>query len=295
MQRRLAGPLVVLVAAACGGQAFTSVANEGSPDAGSIDTGIADSAADGTSGDAARPPDGAEPDAVAGEAGMSEAGIPPVDGGPSDAATCVRTCPYGFDCIAGKCEDHVALHFAPANNPSLQNWRYGYNTSFGGTFVIYPSSWKVGTMGTTTIDVWSIATNNIEPSAFHNHTIGTVLADGMSVPPLAFGLYPGPLGEVSTARWIAPAAGFYSITVTFTGISTPSTVASVGVSVNNLVGLPGTDGSLNRFLGDTNMFAYSGASQKLNASDTVDFYAYSSVTSDDPAGGVEVDATISAQ
>jgi hypothetical protein len=281
MQRRLAGPLVVLVLAACGGEAFTSTPNDGGgADVVAIDTG----SPDGSLEDGARPSDAQGPDAIA-DGGLDGPALPPDGGGSDDgAALCGRTCPAGFLCVLGKCEDRVAVAFSPTKNPAPNaNWRFGYNTSFGGSFFLYPSNWNVATMGTTSIDAWSITSNDDQPSAFRNETLKPVTYDSMTLPGLTVGMNPGPNGEVSVARWIAPVAGFYDISVTFTGISTPSTVASVGLSVNGTVGQY-TGGYLNNF-GEGNTFTYppssdaAVAAQKLNANDTVDFYIFSSLPS----------------
>jgi hypothetical protein len=286
MQRRLAGPLVVLVLAACGGEAFTSTPNDGGgADVGVLDTGVTDGSLD----DGARPADAQGSDgsgAVADGGPMVDGPALPQDGSGSDdaAALCGRTCPAGFECVLDKCEDRVAVGFSAMKNPDANsNWRFGYNTSFGSSFILYPSKWNVATMGTTTIDAWSITSNNDQPSVFRNETLKPVTYDSMTLPALMVGMNPGPNSQVSVARWIAPIAGFYDISVTFTGISTPSTVASVGVSVNGTVGQQGTGGSLNQFT-EGNTFTYPDpaqpvGAQKLNPLDTVDFYIFSSLTS----------------
>jgi hypothetical protein len=300
MQRRLAGPLVVLVLAACGGEAFTSTTNDGGGAVGPIDAGILD----GSLADDARPSDAQGADAIA-DGGPGADGELPQDGSGSDdgAALCGRTCPAGFLCVLGKCEDRVAVGFSATKNPDPNaNWRFGYNSSFGSSFILYPSKWNVATMGTTTVDAWSITTNDDQPSAFRNETLKPVTYDSMTLPGLTVGMNPGPDGEVSVARWVAPVAGFYDISVTFTGISSPSTVASVGLSVNGTVGLPGTSSYLNQF-GAGNAFSYPASSDaavsaaKLNANDTVDFYVFSSLPSAQMAtasvtGGVSIEAKL---
>jgi hypothetical protein len=299
MQRRLAGPLVVLVLAACGGEAFTSTPNDGGgADVATIDADIPD----GSLADGARPSDAEGADAVADGGPLADGPVLPQDGESDDgAALCGRTCPAGFLCVLGKCQDRVAVGFSATKNPDPNaNWRFGYNTSFGSGFILYPSKWNVATMGATTVDAWSITTNDDQPSAFRNETLKAVTYDSMTLPGLTVGMNPGPNGEVSVARWIAPVAGFYDISVTFTGISTPSTVASVGVSVNGTVGQTGTGGSLNQF-GEGNTFTYPDPSQpvpaqKLNALDTVDFYVFSSLPSASmPTASVTGGASIEAK
>jgi hypothetical protein len=280
MQRRLAGPLVVLVLAACGGEAFTSTSNDGGgADVEAIDTGVPDGSLD----DGARPSDAQGSDAIADGGPTVDGPVLPTDGSGSDdgAALCGRTCPAGFLCVLGKCEDRVAVGFSATKNPGANaNWSFGYNTSFGSSFILYPSNWNVATMGTTTIDVWSKTSNSDQPSVFRNETLKSVTYDSMTLPTLTVGMNPGPNGEVSVAHWTAPVAGSYDISVTFTGISTPSTVASVGLSVNGTVGQY-TGGFLNQF-GEGNTFTYPPSSdaglpaQKLIEGDTVDFYIFSS-------------------
>jgi hypothetical protein len=205
-----------------------------------------------------------------------------------EASLCVRACPVGFDCVVTQCEDRAAQRFSATNNNPF-NWSYGWATGLGATFQLDSSHW-VG----SAIDVWTnTGQSTFEPSVFHNGGLLSQTVDEMTIPAGALGLYPGATGQAAIVRWKAPAAGSYAIDVTFTGISAPLTTVNTGVLVNNVTGM-GTSMALNDF-GGGNTFTYSAPAQTLMAGDNVDFYVTTIFNRDDPAGGVTLDARITAE
>jgi hypothetical protein len=292
--RRASLPLVALGVVACG-QAFTAATGDGGPPA---SEGPFDAAAPGEDAgrDARSPHDATTDDASPRDGsakeggGVGDGGPIELDGGPAptDAASCVRACPAGFECLVTKCMDRAAAHFSAANDRPF-NWSYGFAQSLGGTFQLYSSSWSA-----SSIDVWTNTTaHTFEPSVFHNSGLATQTYDGMTILGDDLGLYPGPTGQTSIVRWTAPAAGAYAIDFTFTGLSTPATRIDVGVFVNNATVANGS-GALNAY-GGANTFTLSAPAQMLSAGAFVDFYATIITTMDDPPGGTSLDARITAE
>ncbi len=298
MHRRVVSPLVALAVAACGAP-FTSATNDGGPsrgeDASTFDTGAPGpdaTADDATSGGDASPEDATTHDAVAEEAGRGkDAGlIGDLDAGPvlPDTGICIRACPAGFDCIAGKCEDHADTHFS-ANNNRPFNWSYGFASDLGGMFQLDPSEWTAG----TSLDVWTNTTaHSLLPSVFHNSGVMPETFSEMTVPAGTLGFYPGAGLVVSIVRWTAPVTGIYDIDVTFTGLSTPVTTVSVGVLINEST--TPADGTLNDY-GAGNTYTSSLLSQMLSAAAAVDFFVEIVPNRDDPPGGASLDVKITAE
>jgi hypothetical protein len=297
MQRRTAAPLIALAVAACGPAFSAATGDGGSPgsDDASFDGGVPREDAAGGD-DASSPRDATTEDASSHDASAKDSGgkgdgaTGVVDSGPivGDAASfCARTCPAGFDCVLGKCEDRAAPHFSPTTDTSF-NWSYGYATDLGASFHAYTVHWSA----TSSIDVWATASNSLEPSVFHNSALLAQTYGELTVPGAALGLYAGATAQESIVRWTAPETGSYDIDATFVGIAPPMPPVTVGVFVNNTVG-PGSSESLNAYT-DGNTFTFSAAAQMLTAGSVVDFYVVQITALDDPAGGVSLDAHITA-
>jgi hypothetical protein len=206
----------------------------------------------------------------------------------------------GFDCVSGKCDDSATKHFTPLNNPAASsNWTYGFQGTEGGSFTPYASHWKstISGPGALAIDFWSQASDSTEPSIFRNEAVTVTNYNGMALPPLSLDALPaGYMGQTSTLRWKAPESGMYTIAATFTGISfngsTPATQATVGVLINNIVG-PQSTSTLNKFTGG-NAFTYGPNTVSLVAGDAVDFFVVNQFVVDDDAGGVQIEAHVTA-
>jgi hypothetical protein len=303
---------IAIAVVSCGG-AFTTAPDDGGHATnmdGSIDAPIADVATE----DVRVRRDGAVRDAASEDVTTVDSSPEPRDGSPvdhdggptqdaepevgSEASSCSHPCPSGFECLATKCVDRAAPHFSATMAQLLGNWSYGYETSLGGMFMTYTHPWKAG----VAIDVWTdVVTSTLEPSVFHNSGLVTETYGGMTLTAGLLGLFPGAASEASVVRWTAPIAGNYTIAATFTGISTPPTLASVGFFIKG-ASIFGSSKPLNMY-GGVNFFVFPGASQgeagagpvlALLAGDAVDFYADPYMNSDDSRGGVELVATITA-
>ena len=101
---------------------------------------------------------------------------------------------------------NLATDFSDTSNPAGA-WAYGYKSSPGGSFTPYASFFR-GEYGEP---VWNAGHPDISvPNLFKNTWTGSILG----VSPGQVSLHPGP-GTTSVARWTAPAAGSYDVTVTF--------------------------------------------------------------------------------
>jgi hypothetical protein len=318
LETRVAGCLLALAVAACG-DAFTDERDtpsdldgsfdsslEGSSDSsldGSSDSsldGSSDSSLDGSSDssldalsdtglpdakgeDAAGPTDAESRDALGKEGGGQSDGSapPPADGG-LDASLCVKTCPSGFDCLAGVCVDRAAQHFGAAT--ATDNWSYGSFMNFGSTrFIPYEAMWTIDGI------VFASQTKTVLTSSVF-HSLATASYEGMTLPAGTLGLYPGAMTSVdSVVRWTAPVAGQYAISATFSGLGTrPPTTVGVNVNLGPQVTFsPTLDGT-------TNSTTYTNAGQSMAAGDTIDFYVDFTTLSEDEQGGTGLDARITA-
>jgi hypothetical protein len=291
MQGRWLVPLLVLVVAACG-NAFTAATGDGDGGGQGHDAAI-DTGVPGDDGGDKTPKDASREDASDAMAMKDAPDLPPpLDGGmgSGDASSCSRTCPSGFACVLGKCEDRLLVNFSPSSNPS-GNWSFGY-FQYNGTsgFIAYPLR-----STTNGLDFWSLSAASIEPSLFHNpslmaQTLTGITPGTVQIPFGGLVLYPSPT-LASVVRWTAPVAGTVDISATFTGLGT-NPVTMSGAYVN--IGLTGVFGqTINAFMGP-NALTYSAAAQKVLVGDTIDFFAQFVTSGEDVEGatGLEVHFTL---
>lgn len=107
----------------------------------------------------------------------------------------------------------VAKDFALLANPNGA-WTYGYfprdpTSADAGTFIVFSEAAQVSSGEGS----WHDPTNSVlgAPAAWRNDKATT--SNGVATG--EFALHPGPAGEYAIARWTAPAAGTYAVSVQF--------------------------------------------------------------------------------
>lgn len=125
---------------------------------------------------------------------------------------------------------NAANDFSDASNPNGV-WQYGFSTTLGGTFTLYTSN-SDPDFPPTSLDVWNRPTF-ANPSVFHNFTSNQFNFFTVSLAPNQLAFHPGPNGEYSIVRWIAPQSGNYSLATTFSGADVVGTTTDVHILRNN--------------------------------------------------------------
>jgi hypothetical protein len=124
--------------------------------------------------------------------------------------------------------------FSASSNPAGA-WSYGFSwcsdamTSYASANNAYGS----------VLQTWSPASNGAPPMITRNPTTETQTYSTVSQPPDVLNLHPGPNGERSVLRWIAPAAGVYRIEGTLQPLDdtiTDVTITHRGVPVTVFTG-----------------------------------------------------------
>lgn len=107
----------------------------------------------------------------------------------------------------------VTKDFATTANPNGA-WTYGYSlgdprAADAGALVVYSAV----TNATPSIPAWYDPANSVlgAPAAWRNDSAGAV----NGIQPGEFAMHPGNAGEYAVARWTAPSAGSYVVTVQF--------------------------------------------------------------------------------
>ena len=122
--------------------------------------------------------------------------------------------------------------FSPTSNPNSP-WHYGFQTTLGSGFTLYDTPFT--SFGA--IDAWSSAGLGDNPQINHNNTSSTFFASdpGLLIEWEAneVSLHPGPAGEYSVLRFVAPAARTYHLSVVFQGIDQTGASTDVHVLKNN--------------------------------------------------------------
>lgn len=152
----------------------------------------------------------------------------------------------------------AADDFSPSSNPNGA-WAYGYQTSLGGAFSLYNVPTTLG----TGLNYWTPGSLGVDPNLLHNPSASPVAAFDFIVQPGQAAFHPGPSGQFSVFRWIAPSDGLYSIQADFVGLGASSTT-DVHVMVN---GVP----LFNQFINGQGTTAGFDIERPLVAEDTVDF------------------------
>lgn len=113
----------------------------------------------------------------------------------------------------------LATDFSSTRN-SAEPWQYGWSNGSGQTFVPYRGSGKNG----TPLDYWFDGQYaDPAPSVSHNPTSLPVAVGDHVLAPGAAAFEPGPGGEYSIYRWVAPQSGEYHLDVSFSGLGSRST------------------------------------------------------------------------
>jgi len=110
---------------------------------------------------------------------------------------------------------NAANDFSATNNPN-GTWSYGYETTLGGAFNLYPNSGQ----RVPGLDIWinnAIAISG-DPVVFHNGTSSPITFGSVTVQPGQLGFHPGPNGQYSIVRWTAPSTDSYSLATVFSGL-----------------------------------------------------------------------------
>ncbi|HEX2742312.1 MAG TPA: peptidoglycan-binding domain-containing protein, partial [Rubrobacter sp.] len=117
--------------------------------------------------------------------------------------------------------------FSATENPTGA-WSYGYRASPDSDFTPYDDR---GNPWGESFDQWSL--NDLEPHVTYNNTGSTASHATIVHPPDVLNVHPGPAGERSVVRWIAPTPGTVAIEGRFEGIDTAGTSTDVAVVHNS--------------------------------------------------------------
>jgi hypothetical protein len=121
----------------------------------------------------------------------------------------------------------VSTGFSTTNNPSGP-WQYGYRTTLAGAFTPYTLTFTSGAL-----EYWS--TNSAgTPGVFRNSSGSTFTGSTVVYPPGQVALHPGPSGEYSVIRFIAPIAGSYSLSGSFVGLDVGPTTTDAHIQLSGV-------------------------------------------------------------
>ncbi|HEX2473533.1 MAG TPA: PEP-CTERM sorting domain-containing protein [Lacipirellulaceae bacterium] len=134
----------------------------------------------------------------------------------------------------------ASAQFSPTSNPNSP-WHYGFQMALGSGFTLYdtagPATSEDHSQIFGAIDTWSSAALGDNPEISHNNTSSTFFASdpGLLIEWAAneLALHPGPAGQYSILRFIAPAARKYQLDVVFQGIDQTGASTDVHVLKNN--------------------------------------------------------------
>jgi hypothetical protein len=141
----------------------------------------------------------------------------------------------------------LAADFSIVANPNGA-WSYGWSTTLGGAFTLDTTA---VTEPTTGMERWLGVAPDGTPFVEYNPTAAPQSFGTGLLAPGEAAFDPGPAGEFAVVRWTAPAAGDYSLSVSFSGRDTVAGDTDVHV-LRNGVSLS-SDGVVG--FGDTVVFA----------------------------------------
>lgn len=125
---------------------------------------------------------------------------------------------------------NAATDFSQAQNPNSV-WSYGQSALLNSPFTLYTNTVREFPQ----VESWNAGSGSfLNPSVSHNPAMSAVTVATITFPPGQLGVHPGEFGEYSVVRFVAPAAGAYSLTSSFTGIDFHGpTSTDVHVLLNN--------------------------------------------------------------
>jgi Ca2+-binding RTX toxin-like protein len=128
--------------------------------------------------------------------------------------------------IAGK-EYFSSSDFSASNNPNGV-WRYGYSTSLGGAFNLYTIHQQ-----DRGLDILRQIIDS-EPGISYNDTPNYIFLspEFITIKSEQMSLHPGPNGEYSVLKWIAPRSGVYDIAARFSGLDADGATTDVHILRN---------------------------------------------------------------
>jgi hypothetical protein len=155
----------------------------------------------------------------------------------------------------------AATDFSLTQNPNGV-WSYGQSATLASPLVLYTNTVREF----SAIESWNAGSGSFSnPSVSHNPLANSVTQASITYQPGQLAFHPGPNGQFSVVRFVAPTAGDYSLQSSFTGLDfVGPTTTDVHVLRN---GVSLFDGVISAF-GSGPSFA---TSQRLSAGDTIDF------------------------
>ncbi len=122
--------------------------------------------------------------------------------------------------VVGGCDDAVKS-FASTSNPN-GNWAYGYSPKDDPSkFILFEKANHNNHFGSPEVPVdWWSRPDEWFPFVLKNTSNVVFLTqNAIAVPPSMFEVHPGPEGERSVVRWIAPVNGFYRVQAQWRGLN----------------------------------------------------------------------------
>jgi len=120
----------------------------------------------------------------------------------------------------------LAAQFSTASNPNGV-WSYGYETTLGGTFNLYPDTAPVlGFEARDDTSVPGFSTFSV-PSDFYNPSGSAVTSGTVMLAPHQAAFHPGEANQISLYQFTAPTAGKYTAHIVLAGGDNSDSTATV--------------------------------------------------------------------